>query len=425
MGKSRISSTRSSSIESPHFARNTAGISSVEFFWGMGMPILIESTFLQIFLRSLGASYFLIGLLPVFLGVSLPIFSLASAYVSARLKSKRTSVIIYHMAAAVPIMLFGLFLLVLHPEEGVLPLFLTAYVLFSIGIGFTLPSWQSFIISLFTHRDSLRALSVMFIVQSCAKLIGSFVIYRVVARFALSIEGAALVFTFGGSILFFGALLFFITREEQDPDWKPLPFEGIHGFVRSLREIIRIPDFRVFIGSDFSYFAVVTALSFYGNYAKEYGGVPEDLVAGVFVAVGYTGGIVMQILFGWLNFFTLRYKFVFSKLIGLAGVLLLIPGHSTFLFLCGAACLGAARALRTLIYPPAVKAIARAKDTTPHFALIALVEMPFSAGLPLLSGLFLDRFIGLEADSYRILFIFLALLISVGLYFALKLNFED
>ncbi|MFO7849107.1 MAG: hypothetical protein R6V67_04020 [Spirochaetia bacterium] len=41
--------------------------------------------------------------------------------------------------------------------------------------------------------------------------------------------------------------------------------------------------------------------------------------------------------------------------------------------------------------------------------------MPFSAGLPLLSGLFPDRFIGLEVESYRILFLF----------FALKLKFED
>src|SRR6056297_3903199 len=102
-------------IESPHFARNTAGISSVEFFWGMGMPILIESTFLQIFLRSLGASYFLIGLLPVFLGLSIPIFSLVSAYVSSRLQSKRLSVVLYHMAAALPVALFGLYLLLFHP----------------------------------------------------------------------------------------------------------------------------------------------------------------------------------------------------------------------------------------------------------------------------------------------------------------------
>ncbi len=195
-------------IDSPHFARNTTGITSVEFFWGMAMPILIESTFLQLFLRSLGASFFLIGLLPVFLGISIPVFSLASAYVSSRLKSKRLSVLLYHMAASIPVAVFGFFLLIFQPEEGVLQVFLGIYFLFSVCIGFTLPAWQSFLMSLFSHRDSLRALSVMYIVQSFSKLIGSFVIYRIVARFALSIHGAGLVFTFGGLILFFGAMLF-------------------------------------------------------------------------------------------------------------------------------------------------------------------------------------------------------------------------
>jgi len=414
--------------ESSNFIRNTMGISSVEFFWGMGMPILIESTFLQLFLRSLGASYFLIGLLPVFLGISIPVFSLASAYVSSHLRSKRMSVLLYHMAASVPVLLFGLYLLLLHPEEGVLQIFMAMYCLFSIAVGFTLPAWQSFLVSLFSHRDSLRALSVMYIIQSFSKLVGSFLIYRTVARYALSLQGAALVFTFGGLILFFGAMFFALTREDCDEagsEPSSLPFSGVQSFLRSLRGIFSSGDFRIFIGSDFSYFAVVVALSFYGNYARDYGGVSEELVAGVFVAAAYGGGIVSQVLFGWLNLYSLKDKFVVSKILALTGVLLLIPGTSTVLFLVSALLLGASRSIRMLVYPPAVKAIAETRDTTPHFALISLMEMPFSAGLPLLSGLFLDRFIHLGANSYRILFSVLAVLLLMGLGFALKLRFGE
>ena len=47
-----------------YFRRNTVGISSVEFFWGLGIPVVMESTFLQLFLRNLGANNFLIGLIP-------------------------------------------------------------------------------------------------------------------------------------------------------------------------------------------------------------------------------------------------------------------------------------------------------------------------------------------------------------------------
>ena len=48
------------------FRQNVIGISSVEFLWGLGLPVVVESTFLQIFLKKLGASSFVIGLIPFF-----------------------------------------------------------------------------------------------------------------------------------------------------------------------------------------------------------------------------------------------------------------------------------------------------------------------------------------------------------------------
>lgn len=321
------------------------------------------------------------------------------------------------------------------------------YFLFSIGVGFTLPAWQNYLVSLFSRRDSLRALSVMYIVQSISKIIGSFVVFHTVARFALSTHGAALMFTFAGLILSSGALLFLLTRDpgrsgysahagrygnadapdDSDPleapkafgsrDTTPPPFTGPHDFVRRLREILSSWDFRIFIGSDFSYFAVIVAISFYGTYASEFGGLPEELVAGGFEAVSYGGGIAAQILFGSLNLLSLRDKMVLSKLLAVAGVLLLIPAWGIIAFFTCAALLGAARALRMLFYTPAVKALAGSRGITPHIALVSLVE------LPLLSGLFLDGFAYLQGDNYRLLFFALALLLTVGAVFALKLRF--
>ncbi len=47
-----------------YFKRNVLGVSVVEFFWGLGFPIVMESTFLQLFLKNLGASSFVIGIVP-------------------------------------------------------------------------------------------------------------------------------------------------------------------------------------------------------------------------------------------------------------------------------------------------------------------------------------------------------------------------
>ena len=49
-----------------YYKRNVIGISGCEFLWGLGLPVVLESTFLQLFLKSLGASSFQIGLIPAF-----------------------------------------------------------------------------------------------------------------------------------------------------------------------------------------------------------------------------------------------------------------------------------------------------------------------------------------------------------------------
>ena len=65
-----------------YFAINTFGISAVEILWGIGLPVVVESTFLQLFLKSLGASNQIIGLIPAIMGAGIALFSLMSAYLS-------------------------------------------------------------------------------------------------------------------------------------------------------------------------------------------------------------------------------------------------------------------------------------------------------------------------------------------------------
>jgi len=52
-----------------NFKRNIAGTAGVGFFWGLGFPIVQESTFLQLFRKNLGASSFAIGIVPLMPGI--------------------------------------------------------------------------------------------------------------------------------------------------------------------------------------------------------------------------------------------------------------------------------------------------------------------------------------------------------------------
>jgi len=403
--------------------RNTTGISLVEFFWGMGIPTLIESTFLQLFLRDLGASYLLIGMLPMFLGISIPVFSLVSAYFTTHFEYKRPIVILLHMGSALPVLLFGVYLLVFRPADGILPLFLIVYAVFTSGIGLTISVWQNFLVKIFHEKDSLRSLSVMMIAQSLAKIIASYGLIKVVEQYALSIRGAGFVFTAVGISLFFGAILFLITRESGKTDENLVPFKSPAHFFITMKDLLQNKRFLVFIGNDLNYFSVLAALSFYANYATEYGGIHPALVAGLFVGFGYAGGIAVQVVLGWMNILPLKGKFLFSKAAAFSGLLLLIFMPVLPAFLAAAFLLGASRDVRKLAYPPAIKNIARGRDATVHFAFAALLELPVSSGLPLISGWFLDIYPGGGMVAYKILFTVLALVTVISTVFTLRLSF--
>lgn len=73
------------------FKHNTFSISSAELFWGMGTPIIIESTFLQLFLRKLGASSFLIGLIPSLFFIGVALAGILSGFFTSHLSQKKAS----------------------------------------------------------------------------------------------------------------------------------------------------------------------------------------------------------------------------------------------------------------------------------------------------------------------------------------------
>ena len=179
----------------------------MELLWGLGMPVVIESTFLQLFLRNLGASSFLVGLLPTLLSAGVALFSLSSYSLTVRLARKRGAIIAVHVAAALPVLAFGLLLGAAGIRPSTLALFLAAYSLFSIAVGLILPAWQNYLVKIFSAARSIRAMALMMIMQSAAKLAGSLWLVRMVERYSFSATGSSLVFTLVGPAVPGGQLL--------------------------------------------------------------------------------------------------------------------------------------------------------------------------------------------------------------------------
>lgn len=405
-----------------HFARNVTGICGVELLWGLGMPVVIESTFLQVFLRNLGASSFLVGLIPTLMSAGTAGFSLISWSLTGRLARKRGAVLAAHVAAAVPILAFGLLLGASGIRSNTLPLFLAAYGLFAIGVGLILPAWQNYLVKIFSAERSIRALALMMIIQSAAKLAGSLWLVRVVERYSFSAVGSSLVFTLVGLLFLAGSFFFLLTVEQPQA---PEPGGGGGLRLNRLRAHAGANrGFLLLLGTDLEFFAVGGVIAFYANFATEYCGIAPALASGLFVAFAYLGGVLANALLGWANLLAVRDKYLLTKALGTAGILLLAAHPVPWVFYLVSLLFGASRGTRQMVFAPAVKRLSGASDTTLYFAVSYILSLPFSMGLPMLSGTFLDRFEGWGAWSYRGLFFGMAVLSLAGLYFTQRVPWK-
>jgi MFS family permease len=407
------------------FARNLTAAASGEIFWGIGLPVVVESTFLQVFLRNLGASSLVVGLVPTFFFIGVSLFGLLSGYLTGHLKNKKKVILLTHGLGALPIPLFGVILYITGSSGITLALFLCMYGLFSLGVGLILPIWQNYIVMLFSERRVFSAMAGVMLAQSAAKLTSSFVILKVVQRYSLEPRASAVIFIGVGVTFFIGTLLYLLSRQvvtDEEQESRQANFFRHLSLLR--KRVFANRQFLLYLASDIETFAVIGIISFYANYAVEHKGIPAAYAAGLFVLFIYTGHISVHLLLGWLNLLKLKNKFFLAKTTALLGVSLLLLGSHLAVFLLVSYLLGVSRGIRYLGFPPAVKRLSGMEDATLYFSIAPILVLPFSAGLPVLNGIFLDHFASLEGASYKIVFAAMGIIVLATVFFLRKVDFR-
>ena len=413
-----------SKFKERHYIRNVFGISAVEFLWGLGLPVVVESTFLQLFLKSLGASGFALGMIPFFFFIGTSVFALLSSYMTEGMVFKRRAVVILHLISAVALLVFGGCMLFLGRTEDILVLFFVCYAVFSVCIGMTLPVWLNYLVKILSEEKSTAGLAYMMIAQNSAKLISSLVILSVVQRYAFAPRASAVIFLVVGGLFMLGSLFFFMTREADEAGDQPPPRPSFFRYIRNTQQhMVRNRNFLVFLGSDLELYIVVTVISFYAAYATDFGGVRPAVAAGVFVGLIYAGAILSNVLLGTMGWLTLKHKAMASKLGSMGAVLLLAIWCTPVSFYIASFLLGMARGTRMIVYAPAVKKLSGLSDATPYFAVAPVLTLPLAMGLPLACGHLLDRLAWMEGDAYRMMLAIAALLIAGTLVCAWRTDF--
>lgn len=408
------------------FFRNTSGISIVEFFWGLGLPLVFESTFLQLFLSKLGASNVIIGLIPTVFFIGQALFGVVAAYQTRKIVKTRSIVILYHIYPALIILGFGIYLLITGTFlPSTIVVFFLSYMIFNAGIGMILPIWQNYIVKIFKNSQVLPAFSIMMLLQSAGRLISSFLIAGFFTGKEITASNSAVMFIFCGLAFLIGAFGFFITRE---PEFPGPTRDSDSGFIKyifaAFKRIIENRNMIFFLLSDIEMYAVIAVLSFYANYAVGYHGISEAAAAGLFVGLNYAGQITANITLGTLNLFSMKTKCILSRIFSITAIILLIIGSSLPVFLTVSILFGFSRAVRSLVYAPAVKKMSGRKNVTDYYAAIPILMLPLAIGIPLVSGRLLDSLPFNPVSSFRIVFALLGMLSFISIFFISRVNFS-
>ena len=412
--------------ENRAFFMNTAGISLVEFFWGLGLPLVLESTFLQLFLTKLGASNLMIGLVPTFLFTGQALLGVFSAYYSKRFSKQRTIVIVYHLFPSAAILVFGFYLAATGEFlPSTITIFFITYILFNAGIGFTMPVWQNYLVKLYNSEQVLPAFAAMMIFQSAGRLISSFLIAGYFTGREITAGSSASLFILCGSLFFIGSFGFFLTSEPETVNDDNHTESGFFFFLKeSFGNIIRNRSLVFFLFSDIDMYAVIAVISFYAAYAVKFHGISAAAAAGIFVGLNYAGQILANFLFGTLKLLSMKGKCYTGRICSIGGIIFIIAGSGLPAFLAASVLLGISRASRNLIYAPAVKMLSGKKDATNYFAAAPILMLPLSTGIPVISGRLLDSLPVSGPVAFKIVFAMLGLLSVLSFFFIRRVGFS-
>ncbi|MCP4719638.1 MAG: MFS transporter [Desulfobacteraceae bacterium] len=408
-----------------YFARNATGVALVEFFWGLGFPVIMESTFLQIFLKNLGASDFLIGLVPAILMMGISIFPLFSSYITRNQEAKRPLVLGLHIISSLSTLAFGLFLFWVKDPALILPVFFISYVIFSLCIGLTFPVWLNFLVKIFSPKKSVQGLSIMFTAQNAAKIIASIFIIKVVEHFSFSLISAAWIFLASGLLFLVGSLCFLFTQELISSEPQSLREDSFFQHTwETIKEMTGNKNLIKYLMGDLDHYIVITVIAFYANYATQFFGIKDYTAAGLFVCFIYSGAILANLTLGTLDILSLKHKFLSTKILNLILLSLLIFSPGLPSFLLASLLLGFCRGTRSIIYSPAVKKFSSRQDATAYFATAPLLTIAFGSGFPLFFGHMLDRFSHLGQEAYQLMFGICIICVLITLIFGLLTDFN-
>ncbi len=280
--------------------RNTVLNAAGEGMWGFAMAFHNMNSVVPMFLAQMGASAFILGLIPGGFILLVAVPQLLSATLFRQSSQIKKINISLHFAMAPTAFLMGLAFYVFgfNGQAGVL-VYLILWVVWSLSVGFLVPVWADFLASITVASRRGRFFGITFTVNAILGMIGGYVLKEV-----LALESLAFPANFGAAFLIMtasiliGNIFFIFIKVIHTPN---LSVEKVERWWRRLK-LIYVDDknFRNYIFSRALAAATMMPLAFYGVDLQARFGLPLS-AAGSFTFFLVLGQAIFNILFGYLG----------------------------------------------------------------------------------------------------------------------------
>lgn len=280
--------------------RNTVLNAAGEGLWGFAMAFHNMNSVIPMFLAQLGASAFILGLIPggFILLVALPQLLSANLFRhSTRIKELNIGL---HFAMAPIAFLIGMafYYFEFVGQTGIM-VYLVLWIIWSLSVGFLVPVWADFLASVTVTSRRGRFFGITFTVNAIMGMVGGYVLKEV-----LSMESLSFPSNFGAAFLIMtlailvGNIFFIFIKVIHPPSQKR---EQLDHWWQNLKTIYtQDRNFRNYIFSRALAAATMMPLAFYGVDLQNRFDLPLSS-AGTFTFFLVVGQAIFNIVFGYIG----------------------------------------------------------------------------------------------------------------------------
>lgn len=275
---------------------NVAG----EGLWGFAMAFHNMNSVIPMFLAQLGASAFVIGLIPggFILLVALP--QLVSATIFRRSTRIKELNIGMHFGMTPIAFLIGMafYYFEFVGQTGIM-VYLILWVIWSLGVGFLVPVWADFLASVTLRERRGRFFGITFTANALLGMVGGYVLKQV-----LSMESLSFPSNFGTAFLIMtlailvGNSFFVFMRVIHPPAPKTEQVDRL--WQRLKRIFVEDRNFRYYVYSRALAAATMMPLAFYGVDLQDRFQLPLSS-AGTFTFFLVVGQAIFNVVFGYIG----------------------------------------------------------------------------------------------------------------------------